>query len=238
LVRHKVWRNTGFGDLRKIRTYLEYFEPRYDPTVVPTSALRSPFESKDDLAVDPTATPSPKTLSSHGYYSVSDYTAMYLSGDLTPTAVAKALLPLILKDSSPPGQHSAGWFDSNAEMIMAAAEASTLRYQKKTPLGPLDGVPAAVKDEYDIEGYTTSLGSVNDYTGQAAPGETITAWCVRKMDEAGAINFGKLHMHEFGLGMYLTFSFRAFLQLVRDMNSQILRHIRQQPHQRHTSQSL
>ncbi|KAG4423645.1 hypothetical protein IFR04_003190 [Cadophora malorum] len=199
LVRHKVWRNTGFGDLRKIRTYLEYFEPRYDPTVVPTSALRSPFESKDDLAVDPTATPSPKTLSSHGYYSVSDYTAMYLSGDLTPTAVAKALLPLILKDSSPPGQHSAGWFDSNAEMIMAAAEASTLRYQKKAPLGPLDGVPAAVKDEYDIEGYTTSLGSVNDYTGQAAPGETITAWCVRKMDEAGAINFGKLHMHEFGL---------------------------------------
>ncbi|KAH7419816.1 amidase family protein [Cadophora sp. MPI-SDFR-AT-0126] len=199
LIRHTVWRNTGFGDLRKIRTYLEYFEPRYDPTVVPTSALKSPFESKDDLAVDPTAVPSPKTLSSHGYYSVSDYTAMYLSGDLTPTAVAKALLPLIRKDASPPGQYSAGWFDSNAEMIMAAAEASTLRYQKKAPLGPLDGVPAAVKDEYDVEGYTTSLGSVNDYTGQAPPGETITAWCVRKMDEAGAINFGKLHMHEFGL---------------------------------------
>lgn len=147
MIRNQVWRNAGFGDLRKIRTYLEYFEPRYDPTVVPTVAPRSPFESKDDLAVDSNGTPSPKTLSSHRYYSVADYTAMYMSGDLTPTAVAKALLPLIRKDTSPPGQYSIGWFDSKVESIMAAAEASTLRYQKKAPLGPLDGVPAAVKDE-------------------------------------------------------------------------------------------
>ncbi|KAL2071502.1 hypothetical protein VTL71DRAFT_12737 [Oculimacula yallundae] len=198
-VRQKVWRNTGFGDLRKIRTDLEYYEPRYDPTVVPASAPRSPFESKDDPAGEPAGIRVPQTLSSHGYYSVADYTAMYLSGDLTPTAVAKALLPLIRKDTQPPGQFSIGWFDSNVAAIMAAAEASTLRYQQKAPLGPLDGVPTAVKDEYDIEGYTTCLGSLNDYTAQAKPGESITAWCVRKMDEAGAINFGKLHMHEFGL---------------------------------------
>ncbi|CZT41431.1 probable amidases [Rhynchosporium secalis] len=198
-IRRKVWCNSGFGDLRKIRADVEYCEPRYDPTVVPTSALRSPFESKNDPASDSGDTLTPRTLSSHGYYSVTDYTAMYLSGELTPLAVARALLPLIRKDTSPPGQYSIGWFDSNVAAIMTAAEASTLRYQKKTPLGPLDGVPTAVKDEYDIEGYTTSLGSLNDYTTDSKPGESITAWCVKKMDEAGAINLGKLHMHEFGL---------------------------------------
>jgi hypothetical protein len=56
--------------------------------------------------------------------------------------------------------------------------------------------------EYDVDGYTTCLGSVNDYTGAGSQG-SITSWCVRKLDEAGAINLGKLSMHEFGLGTYL-----------------------------------
>lgn len=195
-----IWRNTGFGDLRKIREYLEYYEPRYDPTVVPTTSISSPFESKDDPpAANSVALPAGTTT---GYYSVADYQDMYLSGELTPTAVAKALLPLIRRDTSPPGKYSIGWFDSRVDLIMAAAEASTLRYKNNSPLGPLDGVPTAVKDEYDIEGYTTCLGSRNDYTGKVPEGQSITAWCVKKMDEAGAVNFGKLSMHEFGLGMY------------------------------------
>lgn len=208
-VRKTVWKNTGFADLRKIRTYLEYYEPRYDPTVVPNASPSSPFDSKDDppaLAPAPASTPTPDSKKgSNGYYSVADYQALYLSGELTPTAVARALLPLIRRDTSPPGQYSIGWFDSRVDLIMAAAEASTLRYKNKAPLGPLDGVPAAIKDEYDYEGYTTCLGSVNDYTGEAPPGESITAWCVKKMDEAGAVNFGKLSMHEFGLGTYFLF---------------------------------
>jgi Asp-tRNA(Asn)/Glu-tRNA(Gln) amidotransferase A subunit family amidase len=159
--------------------------------------LSSPFESKDD---PPEPTPCRKKQGPNEYYSVADYQALYLSGELTPTAVARALLPLIRKDISPPGSHSIGWFDTRVDLVMAAAEASTLRYKNKAPLGPLDGIPAAIKDEYDIEGYTTCLGSVNDYTGKVPHGESITAWCVKKIEEAGAVNFGKLSMHEFGLG--------------------------------------
>lgn len=132
---------------------------------------------------------------------------MYLSGDLTPLAVAQAILPLIRRDTTPPGSHSIGFFDSNVNLVLAAAKASTLRYKEKRPLGPLDGVPLGVKDEYDIEGYTTCLGSRNDYTGKAAPGDSITAWCVRKLEEAGAVNVGKLSMHEFGLGMFFWLHF-------------------------------
>ena len=86
---------------------------------------------------------------------------------------------------------------------MAAAEASTLRYKNRCPLGPLDGVPTGVKDDYDIEGYQTNLGSANDYTGQSTEGRCITSWCVKKVEESGALIMGKLTMPEFGMGEHL-----------------------------------
>lgn len=117
--------------------------------------------------------------------------------------MAQAILPLIRRDTSPPGEHSIAWFQVRADLVIEAAKASTLRYQQNRSLGPLDGVPTAVKDEYDIEGYTTSLGSVYDCTGKSRDGDTIDSWCVRKLKEAGAVILGKLSMHEFGMGMYL-----------------------------------
>ncbi|KAE8445665.1 hypothetical protein EG329_012962 [Mollisiaceae sp. DMI_Dod_QoI] len=195
-VRRIVWKNTGFADLRLIRPYIENAEPRYDPTVIPIASA-SPFDSKDDPVSTVEATTPWKPESK--YHTVADYRAMYLTGELTPLAVAQAILPLIRRDTSPPGSHSIGFFDSNVDLVIAAAKASTLRYKENRSLGPLDGVPVAVKDEYDIDGYTTSLGSRNDYTLKAAPGEVITAWCVKQLDEAGAVNVGKLSMHEFGL---------------------------------------
>ena len=36
------------------------------------------------------------------------------------------------------------------------------RYKEGKYLGPLDGVPFAVKDEYEVDGYLTCLGSRND----------------------------------------------------------------------------
>ena len=57
-------------------------------------------------------------------------------------------------------------------------------------------------EQYDLHGYITSLGSVNEYTGEE-PDEycdnTITSWCASKLEKAGAIILGKLSMHEFGL---------------------------------------
>jgi Asp-tRNA(Asn)/Glu-tRNA(Gln) amidotransferase A subunit family amidase len=80
------------------------------------------------------------------YYSAADYRALYLKGELTPTAVAEAILPLIRRDLSPPGAHSIAFFDSRVDLVRAAAKASTLRYKGKRSLGPLDGVPTAIKD--------------------------------------------------------------------------------------------
>lgn len=88
------------------------------------------------------------------YYSAADYRELYISGELTPTAVAKAILPMIRRDTKPPGEHSIAWFDSKVDLILLAAEASTLRYKEKRSLGPLDGVPTAVKGEHLLTCHT------------------------------------------------------------------------------------
>lgn len=198
-VRATIWKNTGFANLRNIREHIEDYEPRFEPTVIP-------IVDSSSSATEQTL-PSNSETHSHGqpakYYSVTSYHDLYTSGELTPLAVVQAILPLIRRDISPPGMHSTAWFDSNVDIIFAAAKASTLRYKEKRPLGPLDGVPTAVKDEYDIDGYRTTLGSVNDYTNKTLEADgSITSWPVRKLEEAGVINLGKLSMHEFGLGNY------------------------------------
>ena len=181
--------------------HLNDYEPRCDPTVIPIAEPLARGNAKDISRCSSGASIS-ENLSKKKFYSIIDYHALYLSGELTPTAVAKAILPLIRRDTSPPGEHSIAWWDSRVDLIFAAAEASTLRYRDKRPIGILDGIPTGIKDEYDVEGYRTCLGSKNDYTPEASQGQSMTSWCVKKAQEAGAINLGKLSMNEFGLGKY------------------------------------
>ncbi|TVY16428.1 Fatty acid amide hydrolase [Lachnellula arida] len=187
-IRRQSWKNAGFGDLVNIREYIEHTEPRFDPTVFPLEAAGSKSNNLGTEEDAPLAVLSPQKK-----YSVAHYRSLFLSGELTPLDVVHAILPLIRRNTSPPGQHSVAWFDVQVDLVVRAAEASTLRYKEKRSLGPLDGVPTAVKDEFDMEGYLTSLGSINDYAGE------IDTWCVKKIEEAGAIILGKLSMHEFGM---------------------------------------
>lgn len=196
-----IYSNAGFNGLRKIRKYIEDYEPRFDPTVVPLdSESHNPFADNSSSSID--HVPAPCQNPKARYYSVADYHTKYLSGELTPTTVVKAILPLIRRDTTPVGEHSVAWFACQVDRVLAAAEASTKRYQEKRPLGLFDGVPAAVKDEYDLDGYRSCLGSLNDYTGEVPFEGSITSWCARKLEEAGAVILGKLSMHEFGLGVF------------------------------------
>lgn len=133
---------------------------------------------------------------SDGYYTSADYHALYSSGELSPTAVVEALLPLIRRDAKSPGKHSTAFLESQAEIIRQAAAASTERYKKGQSLGPLDGVPVAIKDEVHITGYKRTLGTKLDFKA----GTDATSWCVKQWEDAGAIVMGKTTMHELGLG--------------------------------------
>ena len=109
-------------------------------------AVADPSASKGKDTTPNSNGVTPSTKSSALYYSAADYRALYLKGELTPTAVAKAILPLIRKDLSPAGEHAIAFFGTRVDLVIASAKASTLRYKEKRSLGPLDGVPTAIKD--------------------------------------------------------------------------------------------
>ncbi|KAB5543012.1 amidase signature domain-containing protein [Coniochaeta sp. 2T2.1] len=202
-IRAKVWRDAGFGSLRDIRKEIEDYEPWYEPTVIPRQGRQGSHKGRGKGKEQDVSLPPPRPhngVATAGHYTIATYRQQYLSGALTPTHVVKAILQLIRKESSGElNPHSLAFFQSREDLALKAAEESTLRYKEGRSLGPLDGIPTAVKDEYDIEGYSTSLGSANDYTGKIKEDGTITTWTVRKLQEAGAIIIGKTSMHEFGL---------------------------------------
>jgi hypothetical protein len=200
-IREIVWQNAGFGSLRNIRESLEVYEARYDPAVIPlpNTTPRADLESQQAVT-PPESVVEEEAPSEAPYYSVTDYRKLYLSGKVTPTDVAHALLPLIRRDTSPEGKHSTAWISMRVDLVLKTAEESTIRYREGRPLGPLDGVPAAIKDDFDMDGYEMTMGSKNNYAGKAVSTGSITNWCVTKLQDAGVIVLGKLNMHEFGMG--------------------------------------
>ncbi|QRK08889.1 Asp-tRNA(Asn)/Glu-tRNA(Gln) amidotransferase subunit GatA [Archangium violaceum] len=79
---------------------------------------------------------------------------------------------------------------------LAAAEASDARRKDGNPLGPLDGVPVAVKDIFLTEGVETTCAS-RILEGFVPP---YDATSVRLLKEAGLPILGKLNQDEFAMG--------------------------------------
>ncbi|KAF2758609.1 amidase signature enzyme [Pseudovirgaria hyperparasitica] len=192
ILQNYLWTNAGFDVLRSI-PQLRDFSARHDPTVTPIASTAAPQVTSNFANADGLREP-PGDIK-HRFYSVLDYHKAYLAGTLTPTAVAQSLLPLIRKDVASPTKHSIAFIDTKVELVLKAAEASTLRYKEGKPLGVLDGVPVAVKDEVELSGYRTTLGSVRDYTNK----DGLTSSCIEKWIEHGAVVIGKTNMHEIGM---------------------------------------
>lgn len=178
----------GFDKLKDIPALKGYY-PRHDPTVAPLAADGEVLASVKDLAAPQ------KRKDDTAFYTSADFVALYKSGALSPVDVVEHLLPLIRRDTEPPGRYSVGWISVRADLILDAAKASAERYKTGNTLGPLDGVPVAVKDSLDLTGYKQSQGTPTDWTGSGDK----TAWAVTKWQEAGAIILGKTTMHELGL---------------------------------------
>ncbi len=78
--------------------------------------------------------------------------------------------------------------------VLASARASEARWAAGTPCGPLDGVPATVKDNIAVAGWTNFRGSA--VTSREPAAEDAPA--VARLREAGAVILGKTCMPEFG----------------------------------------
>ena len=90
-----------------------------------------------------------------------------------------------------------------ADAALAAARRAEAAVARGETLGPLHGVPFAVKDQFDTAGILTTMGS--RLMADRVPGETATL--VERLEAAGAILLGKLNLTEFALGGTVEFPY-------------------------------
>ncbi|KAF1831308.1 amidase signature enzyme [Decorospora gaudefroyi] len=193
LVSGILWSNAGFSSLRQCRQ-LHGIEPRHDPTVIPLAP--STEEAPASLTDESNPRPRLDHASNGRFYSINDFHQAYVSGALTPTDIVERLLPLIRRDVAQCSPYSTAFMDSRVDLVRQAADASTQRYKTGQPLGILDGVPFAVKDDLQVEGYKRYLGTRHDYSNGGAK---ETSWCAKMLQKEGAILVGTLTMHELGM---------------------------------------
>lgn len=120
----------------------------------------------------------------------------FRSGEADPVALVEHLLGRIERTAD------ANVFISvTAERARREAEASARRYAEERPLSPLDGVPIAWKDLFDVAGARTTAASE---TLRNSPVRKRDAASVANAAAAGMVCLGKVNLTEFaysGLGL-------------------------------------
>ncbi|KAI1097328.1 amidase signature enzyme [Jackrogersella minutella] len=189
-----TWTNAKFGCVKDV-SELRHYDWRLQPIVTPLTAdgaVQAKAEITSELHER-----QPHDLAGR-FYSAADYHELFKSGKLTPLQVAKALLPLISRGQEPSAKYESAFAVTKEDIVLAAAKKSTERYAAGQPLGVLDGIPIAVKDDTDVEGYISHMGQPFDPADPFFTPATSTIWPIAQLEAAGAVVVGKLVMHELG----------------------------------------
>src|SRR5262245_163144 len=83
----------------------------------------------------------------------------------------------------------------DAEAALAAARAAESRWRDRTPLGPLDGVPATIKENIATRDVPVPLGTAATELAPAA----VDAPPAARLREAGVVILGKTTMPDYGM---------------------------------------
>lgn len=170
-------------------TFLPH-QPSDDPGIPPLV----PHDANDSPYLDqPSAPPTPPGFR---FPAAADYADAYRRGRRTPEDVARAFLGAWRASDAGPRPIRA-FIAVREDDLMAQAAASAERWRAGKPLGPWDGVPVAIKDEVDVAGYATTLGTRILAGTRAEQDATVVA----RLRAAGALIVGKANMHEIGINI-------------------------------------
>lgn len=172
---------------------------RTTPVEAATPAIHPIFEGSErgDEAEFERACVSPTPPDPHGRFeSAGDFHRAYVTGRTTPSEVAERVLAWS-KDLDGRPVPMRVLIAQSADDVRAQAAAATARYKAGASLGPLDGVPVTIKDELDVRGYGTTVGT--SFLGKTPA--TTDAFVVARLRAAGALLVGKANMHEIGIGV-------------------------------------
>lgn len=210
------------GNLLRVFTYIMETWPLNQVivrSIYERSGIYSPVALADKLNVAPTFLPvvapikvyedstDPKDLTTvvkrnknpgFNWNSISDYAEAYRAGTLTPLQVAERAIEQVKKsdESNPPLRSIIAM---HTDVVIKHARASTERFKEGKPLSIFDGILIAVKDEFDVEGFSTCVGTkiLCELNGISKNNSEI----VDRLVKLGAIVLGKTNMHEVGLGV-------------------------------------
>lgn len=131
-------------------------------------------------------------MSKLAFLPISVLSHMIESGDVDPVELTQAFLTRI---------HGVGaslncFITVCEDSALAEAAASAERARAGRRLGPLDGIPVAVKDNMDVAGVPTS----NGFGGTPYRTPVADSEVVRRLRAAGAVILGKLNLHEGAVG--------------------------------------
>jgi aspartyl-tRNA(Asn)/glutamyl-tRNA(Gln) amidotransferase subunit A len=111
--------------------------------------------------------------------------------ELTSRALAESLL------ARAAASRELGAFNAlDADDLLRQAEASDARRAAGAPLGPLDGIPVAIKDNLAVRGQPLTCSS-RMLAGYVSPYDSAVA---ERLRAAGALLMGRLNMDEFAMG--------------------------------------
>src|SRR2546421_8857902 len=132
------------------------------------------------------------TMIDPAFATVSELSPAFPRRALSPVDVVNVLLGRIEKLD--PRLHA--FIDVYASDARLAAEAADRAIRSGHAVGPLHGVPIALKDLVDLEGRVTTGGS-KVWEKRISP---VTATLARRLIGAGMIVLGKTHTVEFAMG--------------------------------------
>jgi aspartyl-tRNA(Asn)/glutamyl-tRNA(Gln) amidotransferase subunit A len=136
------------------------------------------------------ASPEETVTSLHDLSAV-DLIAGYRAGQFSPTEVLEDVLAHIAIWEP----HIKALYAFDPDRARATAKASTERWQKGEPAGPLDGVPATIKENIATKGVPVPLGAATTKLVPSAADAPPAA----RLREAGAVIFSKTTMPDYGM---------------------------------------